>query len=117
MVEVAISLLDLKQEDALKAFYNLEIAKTDYFHIDVMDSKFVNPDTMERMQEFSNILKQITNTPLDVHLMVEDIKEHVDNYLPFEPNRITFHLEACKDKEAKPIGKTVKREQLQENYY
>lgn len=99
MVNIATSLLDLKTEDAFNAFYNLEIAKTDYFHIDVMDGKFVKPDTVQRMQEFANILKQITNLPLDIHLMVEDVKTHIDDYLPFEPNRITFHIEACKDKE------------------
>ena len=59
MVNIATSLLDVKTEDALKVFYNLEIAKTDYFHIDVMDSKFVEPNTMQRMQEFANILKQV----------------------------------------------------------
>lgn len=98
MVNIATSLLDVKTEDALKVFYNLEIAKTDYFHIDVMDSKFVEPNTMQRMQEFANILKQITSLPIEVHLMVEDIKANIDAYLPFEPNRIIFHLEACKDK-------------------
>ena len=98
MVEVSTSILSVK-EDAIKIFYNLEIAKTDYFHIDVMDGKFVKQDTTEVMQEYTNTLKQITNIPLDVHLMVEDVKTYIDSYIPFEPNIITFHLEACKDKE------------------
>ena len=98
MVEVSTSILSIKK-DAIKTFYNLETAKTDYFHIDVMDGKFVEQDTTEVMQEYANTLKQITNIPLDVHLMVEDIKTYIDSYIPFEPNIITFHLEACKDKE------------------
>ena len=110
MVEVSTSILSVK-EDAIKTFYNLETAKTDYFHIDVMDGKFVEQDTTEVMQEYTNTLKQITNIPLDVHLMVEDVKTYIDSYIPFEPNIITFHLEACKDNEK--VKKHIKY--LQEN--
>ena len=99
MVEVSTSILTVKQEEGVKTFYDLEVAKTDYFHIDVMDGKFVEKDTTEIMQQYSNSLRQISNLPLDVHLMVEDIKAYIDAYIPFEPNIITFHIEACKNKE------------------
>ena len=99
MVEVSTSILSVKKEEALGAFYNLEIAKTDYFHIDVMDGKFVEQDTTEVMHEYCNNIKQISNLPLDVHLMVEDVKSYIDSFIPYEPNIITFHLEACKDRE------------------
>ena len=74
MVEVSTSILSVKKEEALGTFYNLEVAKTDYFHIDVMDGKFVEQDTTETMHEYCNHIKQISNLPLDVHLMVEDVK-------------------------------------------
>lgn len=99
MVEVSTSILSVKKEDALGTFYNLEVAKTDYFHIDVMDGKFVEQDTTEIMHEYCSHIKQISNLPLDVHLMVEDVKTYIDSFIPYEPNIITFHLEACKDKE------------------
>lgn len=99
MVEVSTSILNVKKEDILGAIYNLETAKTNYFHIDVMDGKFVEQDTSENMKEYTNSIKQISNIPLDVHLMVEDVKKYVDTYIPFEPNIITFHLEACQNKE------------------
>ena len=99
MVEVSTSILSVKKEDAIKLFYNLETAKTDYFHIDVMDGKFVERNTTEIMQEYSNSIKQISNLPLDVHLMVEDIQTYINSYIPFEPNIITFHLETCKNKQ------------------
>ena len=51
------------------------------------------------MYDYSNTIKQISNIPLDVHLMVEDIKENIDRYIPLEPSIITFHYEACKDDE------------------
>lgn len=99
MVEVSTSILNVKKENSLGAIYNLETAKTDYFHIDVMDGKFVEQDTTQDMQEYANSIKQISNVPLDVHLMVQDVKKYVDAYIPFGPNIITFHLEACQNKE------------------
>ena len=99
MVEVSTSLLNVKKEDILGCIYILEVAKTDYFHIDVMDGKFVEQDTTEMMHEYSSRIKNISNLPLDVHLMVKDIKSYIDSFIPYEPNIITFHVEACKDKE------------------
>lgn len=98
MVEVATSILTVKKENILATIYNLETAETDYFHIDVMDGKFVEQDTTKIMQEYCNNIKQISNIPLDVHLMVEDVKAYIDSFIAYEPNIITFHLEACKNK-------------------
>lgn len=99
MVEVSTSILSIKKEDAIKTLYNLEVAKTDYFHIDVMDGKFVENNTNDVMLEYCEYLNSITNIPLDVHLMVGDVKEYIKSYLIFEPNIITFHLEVVKDEE------------------
>lgn len=99
MVEVSTSILSVKKQEESKTFFALEVAKTDYFHIDVMDGKFVEKDTYEKMLEYSSYIKRISNLPLDVHLMVKDIKPAIDDFLAVEPNIITFHLEACKSKE------------------
>ena len=99
MVEVSTSILNIKKEEAIKTLYELETAKTDYFHIDVMDGKFVKNNTNELMLEYCEYLNSITNVPLDVHLMVEDVEQYIKSYLVFEPNIITFHLEAAKDAE------------------
>lgn len=104
MVEVSTSILSADRENSLGVFYNLEVAKTNYFHIDVMDGEFVENNTIELMQEYVGQIKQISNTPLDIHLMVKDIKIFVNSYIPYEPNTITFHLEACEnEEEAKKI--------------
>ena len=100
MAQVSVSLLNLKKEDYVHEFYNLETAKVDYFHIDVMDGKFVDNDTNERMKEYSNALSHISQLGLDVHLMVENVEEFIDDYLAYDPRIITFHIEAMKgDKE------------------
>lgn len=96
-MEISTSLLSVKKEDIIQTIYNLEVAHTDYFHIDVMDGRFVENDTSETMRIYCEYLNQITNVPIDVHLMVTNIKEYVDSYSIFNPNIITFHYEACKD--------------------
>ena len=99
MVEISTSILSVKQGKETEVFMGLEKAKTDYFHIDVMDGKFVENDTYEKMREYSDYIRRISNAPLDVHLMVQDVKNAIDDFLSVEPNIITFHYEACKSKE------------------
>ena len=95
-MEVSASILSVKKENCIKTFYNLETAGIDYFHIDVMDGKFVENNTASLMQEYTEYLKNITNIPLDVHLMVEDVMAYIKSYLIFEPRNITIHYEAAK---------------------
>lgn len=99
MVEISTSILSIKKDESVKKFYNLEVANTDYFHIDVMDGRFVENNTSELMFEYASTIKQISNIPLDVHLMVEDVKKYVDDYISLEPNIITFHYEAVKNRD------------------
>ena len=82
-----------------ETFFALEKSKTDYFHIDVMDGKFVEKDTYQNMLEYSSYIRRISNLPMDIHLMVEDIETGIEVFSAVEPNIITFHLEACKSKE------------------
>ncbi len=98
-MEVSASILSVKEEESVHTFYRLELAKVDYFHIDVMDGKFVEEDSQEEMKKYADNLKNITNIPLDVHLMVDNVKKYVDIFSPNEPRCITFHFEAVKDKE------------------
>lgn len=97
MVEISTSLLSAKRDKIIDTIYDLEKAKTDYFHIDVMDGEFVKNNTHDTMLEYCEYLDHISKVPLDVHLMVKDIKNYVDSYLIFNPNIITIHYEACKD--------------------
>ena len=49
--------------------------------------------------KYCEYLNHVTKVPLDVHLMVKDIKNYIDSYQIFNPNIISFHCEACKDEE------------------
>lgn len=99
MVEISTSILSIKKEESIQKFYDLETAGTNYFHIDVMDGKFVKNNTTEIMMEYATNIKHISNLPLDVHLMVEDVRKYIEEYIPLQPNIITFHYEACKSKD------------------
>ena len=108
MVEISTSILSVKKGEESQTFFALEKAHTDYFHIDVMDGKFVEKDTYKKMLEYASYIKRISNLPLDVHLMVEDVNSAVDDFLAVEPNIITFHYEACKEEEVMHIINKIK---------
>ncbi len=99
MVEISTSILSIEKEKATRTFYDLETAHTDYIHIDVMDGKFVQNNTHELMKEYANTIKQISNIPLDIHLMTYNVKDYIEQYIDLEPNIITFHIESVESKE------------------
>ena len=99
MVKIAPSILSADFAELGKAIKILENGNADMVHIDVMDGEFVENDTHDIMLEYCEYLDNITKIPLDIHLMVKDVKNFVDSYLIFNPNIITFHYEACKNKE------------------
>ena len=59
MVEVSTSILSIKEGEEASTFLELEAAKTDYFHIDVMDGKFVEKNTYEKMLEKANYVEEL----------------------------------------------------------
>ena len=99
MVEISTSILSTEKNKEAETFLALEKAKTDYFHIDVMDGKFVEKDTYKKMLGYAEYIKRLSNLPLDIHLMVEDVDQAINDFEVVEPNIITFHYEACTNDE------------------
>ena len=99
MIEISTSILNMIKGKESETIFGLEKAKTDYFHIDVMEKKIIKNDTYNTMLNLSSYIKRISNLPMDVHLMVEDVKKGINDFLSIEPNIITFHLEACKNED------------------
>ena len=60
MVEISASLLNLEKENANRKLYDLEVAKINYFHIDVMDGKFVPNNTAKIKIDDSGIIGKVT---------------------------------------------------------
>lgn len=64
----------------------------DYIHLDIMDGNFVPQISFGAA--LTNEIKNMTDIPLDVHLMVNNPENHVPKYYAFKPEFITFHREA-----------------------
>jgi ribulose-phosphate 3-epimerase len=70
------------------------IPSADGIHIDVMDYHFVPNLTMGVPMVES--LRKVTDTPFDVHLMIEDPDTYAPSYVEAGAESVTFHLEAAK---------------------
>lgn len=65
----------------------------DFIHVDVMDGHFVPNLTIG--PPIVKALKRVTDTPLDVHLMIENAEETIGWYLDAGADWVTVHIEAC----------------------
>ena len=67
----------------------------DCVHFDIMDGKFTEKPTLP-VKKMNEVVKSLRK-PIDVHLMVYDLKRYIDEAAVLNPSYITFHLEACDD--------------------
>ena len=99
MTEVSASVLTVEPDNATSVFYNLETSKINYYHIDVMDGKFVKKNTKKIMKDYALTISHISNLGLDVHFMVDEVDEFIEDYANLEPEIMTFHIETTKTEE------------------
>lgn len=104
-VSASILCLDYNNKEVLsKAVQDIERAGVNFIHFDVMDGKFVQNKTFDH--NLVNFVKEQTSLMLDVHLMVENPEEVIDDYIKLGVDILTFHYEATKD--AKSLLKKIK---------
>jgi ribulose-phosphate 3-epimerase len=97
-----LSITDNRKEKILA----LKDTTTDYIHLDVMDGRFVENKVsyLTEIEEIKN-----TNKKIDIHFMVENVDEYLEDYKVFNPEYMTFHIESNFNKETiKKIKQTSK---------
>ena len=93
MVKIAPSILSAdfsRLGDEVKA---VEDAGADWIHVDVMDGKFVPNITVGPLVVES--LRKVTKLPLDVHLMIENADQYIEDFANAGADIISVHAEAC----------------------
>ena len=97
-VKISPSILSADLCNLEKEIRSIEAAGAYMVHVDVMDGHFV-PNLTFGLPLISR-LKEITELPLDVHLMISNPLEVVESYAEAGSDIITIHAEACTSEEA-----------------
>lgn len=95
---VAPSILGVSEDNLRVVVTNLINAKVDLIHFDVMDGKFVSNVSFTG-REIDIVGETLSSSIIDVHLMVEDVKDYIDRFAREKVKNITFHYEATKDQD------------------
>jgi ribulose-phosphate 3-epimerase len=94
MVKIAPSILSADFARLGEEIVAVEKAGADYIHIDVMDGHFVPNITIGPL--IVEAIRPITKLPLDVHLMIENPDQFIENFAKAGADYITVHVEACR---------------------
>ena len=94
MAIIAPSLLSANFLNLQKDCDMLNQSKADWYHLDVMDGRFVpNISFGPMIVEF---LRKATDKYCDVHLMIEDPEKYAEAFKKAGADNLTVHIEACK---------------------
>ena len=94
-VKISPSILSADFSKLGNEIRDLEKAKADLIHIDVMDGHFVPNITIG--PEVINKLRKYTSLPFDVHLMISPVHDFIKNFADAGADIITIHPEATND--------------------
>ena len=94
-IKISPSILSADFGQLNKEIKRLEEAGADMIHVDVMDGHFVpnltiGPSVIKK-------LRNSTNLPFDVHLMISPVHKYIKNYAEAGADIITIHPEATKN--------------------
>ena len=94
-IKISPSILSADFSKLGSEIQDLEKAKADLIHIDVMDGHFVPNITIG--PEVIKKLRKYTSLPFDVHLMISPVHNFIKNFADAGADIITIHPEATTD--------------------
>jgi ribulose-phosphate 3-epimerase len=94
-IQISPSILSADFSQLGNEIKRLEEGGADMIHVDVMDGHFVPNLTMGPL--IIKSLRQYTNLPFDVHLMISPVHKYIKDYADAGADIITIHPEATED--------------------
>lgn len=94
MIKIAPSILSADFAKLGEEIKDVERGGADYIHVDVMDGHFVPNITIGPL--IVEAIRPVTKLPLDVHLMIENPDDYIEEFARAGADYITVHVEACK---------------------
>ena len=92
MIKIAPSILSADFSKLGAEIATVEKGGADLIHVDVMDGHFVPNITIGPL--VVEAIKPITNLPLDVHLMIENPDQYIEEFVKKGADIISVHAEA-----------------------
>lgn len=94
-MKIAPSLLSCDFAKMGEEIIRMDKAGADYMHLDVMDGAFVPNITFGA--PVIKAVRKLTEVPFDVHLMIDNPYNYIDDFVNAGADIITFHVEAKSD--------------------
>ncbi|MGE7110933.1 ribulose-phosphate 3-epimerase [Lysinibacillus sp. NPDC047702] len=94
MIQIAPSILAANFAKLGEEVKEVEKAGAQLIHIDVMDGHFVPNISFGSI--VLDAIRPLTNLPLDVHLMIENPDQYIEQFAKAGADYITVHVEACR---------------------
>lgn len=91
MIKIAPSILTADFAFMGETIKTLEASCADYIHLDVMDGHFVPNITFG--SAFVKGIRGVTSLPLDVHLMIDNPSDYIEDFADCGADIITVHAE------------------------
>lgn len=94
-MKIAPSLLSCDFSKMGEEIVRMDKAGADYMHLDVMDGAFVPNITFGA--PIIKAVRGLSDVPFDVHLMIDNPYNYIDDFVNAGADIITFHVEAKSD--------------------
>lgn len=109
-IKIAPSILSADFSCLDREIGRVEKAGADMLHIDVMDGHFVPNITIGPV--VVKYIRKVTKMPLDVHLMIENPQEYINEFVKAGSDMITVHIETISTSKLRAVSLELKEKKV-----